>query len=121
FPYVPTAEGGFTAESGGLAMHHLLVEHPDLDAVFVANDLMAQGAMYTLYSYGKSVPDDVAVVGFDDSSPALACRPLLTTVRQPVEDMAAAMADLLLESLEKPGQRPRSVIFEPELVVRGSA
>ncbi|MET9633280.1 LacI family DNA-binding transcriptional regulator [Lentzea sp. NPDC006480] len=121
FPYVPAIEGGFTWESGARAMQLLLDEHPELDAVFVANDLMAQGAMHTLNSYGRSVPVDVAVVGFDDSSPALACRPLLTTVRQPVERMAAAMAGLLLESLEKPGQRPKSVIFEPELVVRGSA
>ncbi|MEV6235232.1 LacI family DNA-binding transcriptional regulator [Lentzea sp. NPDC051838] len=121
FPYVPSAEGGFTGESGVVAMQQLIIEHPDLDGVFAANDLMAQAAMNCLHSYGREIPGDVAVVGFDDSAPALACRPLLTTVRQPVEDMAAAMADLLLESLEKPGQRPRSVIFEPELVVRGSA
>ncbi|MFI6096290.1 LacI family DNA-binding transcriptional regulator [Lentzea sp. NPDC051213] len=121
FPYVPTAEGGFTAESGAAAMERLLAECPGIDAVFAANDLMAQAAVFVLQAHGKRVPEDVAVVGFDDSAPALACRPQLTTVRQPVEDMAAAMADLLLESLEKPGQRPRSIIFEPELVVRASA
>ncbi|MEU7481739.1 LacI family DNA-binding transcriptional regulator [Lentzea sp. NPDC042327] len=121
FPYVPSAEGGFTAESGGAAMTRLLTEHPDLDGVFAANDLMAQAAVFVIQEHGLRVPDDVAVVGFDDSTPALACRPQLTTVRQPVEQMAAAMAELLLTDLEKPGQRPRSVIFEPELVVRASA
>ena len=49
------------------------------------------------------------------------CRPTLTTVRQPIETMAADMARLLLERLDEPQQRPSSVIFEPALVVRGSA
>ncbi|SDF76012.1 DNA-binding transcriptional regulator, LacI/PurR family [Lentzea fradiae] len=121
FPYVPSAEGGFTAESGAEAMRGLLAECPDLDAVFAANDLMAQAAVEVLQEHGLRVPGDVAVVGFDDSAPALACRPQLTTIRQPVERMAAEMGELLLSDLESPGQRPRSVIFEPELVVRESA
>jgi DNA-binding LacI/PurR family transcriptional regulator len=121
FPFVPTVEGGFTAESGAAAMHRLLTECPDLDAVFAANDLMAQAAVDVLQEHGLRVPGDVAVVGFDDSAPALACRPQLTTIRQPVERMAASMAELLLADLEKPGERPKSVIFEPELVVRASA
>ncbi|SDO62181.1 LacI family DNA-binding transcriptional regulator [Lentzea jiangxiensis] len=121
FPYVPSAEGGFTFESGATAMQRLLTECPDLDAVFAANDLMAQAAVDVLQAHGLRIPDDVAVIGFDDSAPALACRPQLTTIRQPVERMAAEMAALLLADLEKPGQRPRSVIFEPELVVRASA
>jgi DNA-binding LacI/PurR family transcriptional regulator len=102
-------------------MERLLVECPGLDAVFAANDLMAQAAVHVLQAHGKRVPEDVAVVGFDDSAPALTCRPQLTTVRQPVEEMAARMAEELLAEVEKPGQRPRSVIFEPELVVRASA
>ncbi|WP_329792224.1 LacI family DNA-binding transcriptional regulator [Lentzea sp. DG1S-22] len=121
FPYVPSAEGGFTFESGATAMQRLLTECPDLDAVFAANDLMAQAAVDVLQAHGLRIPDDVAVIGFDDSAPALACRPQLTTIRQPVERMAAEMAALLLADLEKPGRRPRSVIFEPELVVRASA
>ena len=91
-PYLPSAEGNFTLPSGEVAMERLLAEHPDIDGVFAANDLMAQGALLVLREHGRRVPDDVAVVGFDDSSAALACRPPLTTVRQPVEDMAAEMA-----------------------------
>ncbi|WP_434445435.1 LacI family DNA-binding transcriptional regulator [Lentzea sp. E54] len=121
FPYVPTVEGGFTAASGEEAMERLLAEHPGVDGVFAANDLMAQGAVDVLVARGRRVPEDVAVVGFDDSVPAELCRPPLTTVRQPVEAMAAKMAELLLLSIDAPDERPKSVIFEPELVIRASA
>lgn len=120
-PYIPIAEGQFTQESGEAAMERLLVEHPDLDGVFAANDLMAMGACHVLREHGRRVPEDVAVVGFDDSSAASACRPPLTTIRQPVEAMAAEMARLLIERLEKPDGTATSVIFEPALVVRDSA
>lgn len=120
-PYIPIAEGRFTQESGEAAMERLLAEHPDVDGVFAANDLMALGACHVLREHGRSIPGDVAVVGFDDSSAALACRPPLTTVRQPVEGMAAEMTRLLLDRLARPDGPVTSVIFEPELVVRGSA
>ncbi|GAA3892074.1 LacI family DNA-binding transcriptional regulator [Streptomyces sedi] len=120
-PYVPCEEGNFTLESGERAMSALLERHPEVDGLFVANDLMAQGALHVLRERGRAVPDDVAVVGFDDSSAALSCRPALTTVRQPVEEMAAEMTRLLLERVDQPGARPTSVIFEPALVARQSA
>lgn len=120
-PYIPIAEGRFTQESGEAGMERLLAEHPDVDGVFAANDLMALGACHVLREHGRSIPGDVAVVGFDDSSAALACRPPLTTVRQPVEGMAAEMTRLLLDRLARPDGPVTSVIFEPELVVRGSA
>ncbi|MDF6017321.1 LacI family DNA-binding transcriptional regulator [Streptomyces sp. JH34] len=115
------AEGRFTQESGEAAMERLLAEHPGLDGVFAANDLMATGACHVLREHGRRVPEDVAVIGFDDSSAASACRPPLTTVRQPVEDMAAEMAGLLLDRLATPDRPVTSVIFEPVLVVRDSA
>ncbi|MCX4572267.1 LacI family transcriptional regulator [Streptomyces sp. NBC_01571] len=120
-PYVPVAEGGFTLDSGMAAMSGLLAEHPDVDGVFAANDLMAQGACQVLRERGRRVPDDVAVVGFDDSSVAATCRPALTTVRQPVEEMASTMAGLLDEHIQGLRTDPTSVIFDPELVVRESA
>ncbi|MFD8213263.1 LacI family DNA-binding transcriptional regulator [Streptomyces sp. NPDC059697] len=120
-PYVPVAEGGFTLDSGMAAMSGLLAEHPDVDGVFAANDLMAQGVCQALRERGRRVPDDVAVIGFDDSSAATACRPPLTTVRQPVEEMASVMARLLDEHLRGARTEPTSVIFDPELVVRESA
>jgi DNA-binding LacI/PurR family transcriptional regulator len=102
-------------------MRQLLAEHPDLDGVFVANDLMALGAVLALHDSDRRVPEDVAVIGFDDSNAALMSRPPLTTIRQPLEDMAAEMARLLLKHIDDPESPPTSVIFEPTLVVRESA
>ena len=118
--YVPVAVGNFTQESGERAMRELLERDPGLDGVFASNDLMALGAVHVLHQSGRRVPEDVAVIGFDDSSAAVASRPRLTTVRQPVEAMAARMAQLLLERLDEPGLPPRAVIFDPKLVVRDS-
>ncbi|MEV6719782.1 LacI family DNA-binding transcriptional regulator [Streptomyces xanthochromogenes] len=120
-PYVPVAEGGFTLDSGIAAMTRLLAEHPDVDGVFAANDLMAQGVCQLLRERGRRVPDDVAVIGFDDSGIALSCRPPLTTVRQPVEQMAAEMARLLDQHIRGERTEATSVIFDPELVVRETA
>ncbi|MGV9246068.1 LacI family DNA-binding transcriptional regulator [Streptomyces sp. NPDC003710] len=120
-PYVPVAEGGFTLDSGLAAMSDLLARHPDTDGVFAANDLMAQGACQVVQERGRRVPEDVAVVGFDDSSIAVTCRPQLTTIRQPVEEMAAEMARLLDEHIHGGRTDATSVIFDPELVVRDSA
>lgn len=120
-PYVPFVAGNFTLDSGEAAARRLLAEHPDVDGIFAANDLMAQGALLTLREQGRRVPDDVAVVGFDDSSAALACRPMLTTVRQPVEDMAAEMSRMLLDRIRTPDLPITARIFDPVLVVRQSA
>ncbi|MEU4564253.1 LacI family DNA-binding transcriptional regulator [Actinoplanes sp. NPDC023936] len=118
---VPSAAGNFTQESGAAAMRTLLAAHPETDGVFVANDLMALGALLVLRDAGRRVPDDVAVVGFDDSSAALAARPALTTVRHPLEDMSAEASRLLLTSIDDPSPRITSVIYEPTLVPRHSA
>jgi DNA-binding LacI/PurR family transcriptional regulator len=119
--FVPSVEGNFTRASGEQAMAELLDRHPDIDGLFAANDLMAQGALLALQDRGIAVPGQVAVVGFDDSSSATACRPPLTTVRQPIEDMAAAMAELLLAHIDDRRTRVTARIFEPTLVVRQSA
>ncbi|MET0418835.1 MAG: substrate-binding domain-containing protein, partial [Actinoplanes sp.] len=65
--------------------------------------------------------EDVAMVGFDDSSAAVAARPALTTIRHPLEDMAAEAARLLLARIDDPAMRVSSVIYEPTLVTRQSA
>jgi DNA-binding LacI/PurR family transcriptional regulator len=117
--YVPSAEGDFTQTGGERATEALLAQ--SFDGLFVANDLMAMGALDVLRRHGKRIPEDVAVIGFDDSGAALSCRPRLTTVRQPVEDMAAEMARLVIERIGGEGERVTSVIFEPSLVVRDSA
>jgi DNA-binding LacI/PurR family transcriptional regulator len=121
YAYVPTAVGGFTHESGEKAMRELLETNPELDGVFAFNDLMAQGAVMALHDMSRRVPEDVAVIGFDDSSPALAARPALTTIRHPLEDMAAEAIRLLVSRIDDPSTRLTSVIFEPRLVKRDSA
>ncbi|WP_377268077.1 LacI family DNA-binding transcriptional regulator [Peterkaempfera sp. SMS 1(5)a] len=120
-PDVVSVEGDFTQAGGAEAMKRLLAEHPGIDGVFIASDLMALGALPVLYREGRRVPEDVAVVGFDDSSAALACDPQLTTVRQPVEEMAAEMAGLLLRQLGEAGRSTPSAVFRPTLVLRHSA
>jgi DNA-binding LacI/PurR family transcriptional regulator len=119
--WVPLASGNFTQDSGESAMRSLLASNPKIDGVFVANDLMALGALLALRDAGRRVPDDVAVVGFDDSSAAVAARPALTTIRHPLEDMAAESAKLLLSRIEDATMRISSVIYEPTLVIRQSA
>jgi DNA-binding LacI/PurR family transcriptional regulator len=94
------ATGDFSEHSGYEAMCRLLAAAPDLDAVFAASDLMASGALRALREADRVVPDDVAVVGFDDSSISRHTTPLLTTVHQPVEEMGRAMAELLVARIE---------------------
>jgi len=113
--------GDFSADSGASAMARLLQRQPDVDAVFVASDLMATGALRMIHELGRRVPADVAVVGFDDSVLARTTIPSLTTVRQPAEEMGRRMAELLVEQLA--GAPPQVVgeILPTELVVRASA
>lgn len=115
------AYGDFTVESGAAAMTSLLAQRPDLDAVFVANDLMATGAMRVLRESGRAVPDDVAIVGFDDSLLAAATEPPLTTVQQAAERLGQRMAELLLQRLRGEPLRPGGEILPTELIVRASA
>jgi DNA-binding LacI/PurR family transcriptional regulator len=112
--------GDFSMESGRQAMTELLAMHPDVDGVFVASDLMALGAFVAITDSGRSIPDDVAVVGFDDSPFADTARPRLTTIRQPVLDMGAALAMRLLRTIEE-GAALDPLLIPAELVARDSA
>jgi DNA-binding LacI/PurR family transcriptional regulator len=113
-------DGDFSLEGGRSAMRELLRVHPELDGVFVANDLMALGALQELADSGRAVPGDVAVVGFDDSPLAGSAQPAITTVRQPIVAMGEAVASLLLQVVES-GEALAPVMVETEIVVRASA
>src|SRR5207247_5111387 len=91
--------GAFDRDSGELAMARLLATLEDIDAVFAASDAMAAGAMWALQVLGRRVPDDVAVIGFDDSPIAMATQPPLPSVRQPGERRAREMAKLALSMM----------------------
>ena len=112
--------GDFTEEGGRVAMGTLLARVPDLDAVFASSDLMAAGALSELHAGGRSVPRDVAVVGFDDAPIARHTQPTLTTVHQPIEEMGRAMVDLLVARIEG-RQTEAHVVLAPHLVVRESS
>ncbi|MBV1851668.1 LacI family DNA-binding transcriptional regulator [Catellatospora tritici] len=114
------AVGDFTRESGQQAMRQLLEDDPLLDAVFVASDLMAHGALATLRAMGRRVPEDVAVVGFDDFEISRYSDPPLTTVRQPILDLGRELARQLLRAIAGQDAAP-STILPTELVVRASA
>ncbi|MFB9462659.1 LacI family DNA-binding transcriptional regulator [Streptomyces cinereospinus] len=115
------AEGDFTETSGRRAMAEILRRHPAVDAVLAASDAMAAGALAVLRAAGRRVPEDVAVIGFDDFLLAQHAEPPLTTVRQPVEEIGRTMVRLLLEEMEQPEVAWRHVILRTRLVVRDSA
>jgi len=118
-------ESDFTPAGGERAMRVLLERCPDVDAVFAANDLMASGALRVLCDQGRRVPDDVAVIGFDDMLPvAEQTDPPLTTIRQDIEEMGRLMARLLLRGLDRRTAEaglPSSVVLPTTLVRRVSA
>jgi LacI family transcriptional regulator len=112
--------GDYTRAGGVAGMRELLKREPHLDGMFVASDLMAQGAIAVLREHGLRVPDDVSVVGFDDSSAATSGDVGITTVRQPSREMGREMARMLLALLSgEPVTRER--IMPTRLVVRESA
>ncbi|MBT2442464.1 LacI family DNA-binding transcriptional regulator [Streptomyces sp. ISL-36] len=112
------ATGDYSRAGGEAAAAWLLDRAPDLDAVFVASDLMAQGVLDALDRAGRRVPEDVAVGGFDDSPAALSSRPPLTTIRQPWDRISTEMVRTLLARIA--GEDPVAVILPTELVRRAS-
>jgi DNA-binding LacI/PurR family transcriptional regulator len=109
----------FSHDDGARAMARLLAAHPDLDAVFAASDNIAAGALRALRAAGRRVPEDVAVVGFDDLEVARHTEPELTTVSQPIRAFGQEMATMLVRLIA--GERPTPIILPTRLVVRGSA
>jgi DNA-binding LacI/PurR family transcriptional regulator len=117
---LPVAYGDWSQASGVHAMSRLLDQRPGLDAVFVASDVMASGALWALQRAGRRVPEDVAVIGFDDLALAAQTRPRLTTVRQPIEQFGAAAAHRLLRILDGEHDECRATLLPTTLVVRDS-
>ncbi|MDM7831295.1 LacI family DNA-binding transcriptional regulator [Cellulomonas edaphi] len=113
------ATADFSPRGGTLAMERLLDKHPDIDGVFAASDNVAAGALRTLRSRERTVPGDVAVVGFDDLTIAAQTEPDLTTVHQPIDALGQEMAKMMVRLIA--GERPSPLIVPTHLVVRGSA
>ncbi|BCJ54969.1 LacI family transcriptional regulator [Actinoplanes sp. NBRC 14428] len=113
--------GDFSERGGAEAMRAVLAREPDVDAVFAASDLMASGALRVLRESGLRVPQDVALVGFEDAPVARQCEPPLTTVHQPVEEMGRRMAELLVSRIRREPVENSHVLLDTHLVRRASA
>ncbi len=111
-------EGEFSDMSGYLAMKNLLSHRPD--AVFVSSDAMAFGAMRAIQEADLRIPEDIAVVGFDDIPTAATSKPPLTTVRQPIQRTGSVAAETLIDLIEHPDPQPRRIVLPTELVIRNS-
>ena len=113
--------GDFRETGGYRAMTELLDLPEPPDAVFVANNLMAVGALECLRVRGVTVPDQVGVVGFDDLPWPSLVRPALTTVSQPTYELGRVAAQLLSERIEDRDREPTTVVLKTELRVRGTS
>lgn len=111
-------EGNFTENGGYAAMEYLLPHTPD--AVFVASDSMAYGALRALRTANLSVPGDVALVGFDDLPSSTTSDPPLTTVKQPIRRLGSQAVENLIDILQNGSNLPRHTITEAQLIVRDS-
>lgn len=114
--------GYFSYEKGEIAMEKLLSLEDPPDAVFAANDRMAIGAIKAIKKSGKKVPQDIAVVGFDNIPLCEHFDPPITTVKQSMKDIAYESGKVLLDSIASPKKRKAQIrLFEPKLIVRNSA
>ncbi len=113
--------GDFRYPSGHARMRELLASGQEVTAVFAANDMMAIGAMRAIQEWGLRVPEDIAVVGFDDILLASLIKPSLTTISQPAYHMGALAVEMLLERIGgAQGGEARTKICHARLVVRES-
>jgi DNA-binding LacI/PurR family transcriptional regulator len=101
-------------------MQELLARGHPFSALFAQNDQMAIAAIRALREAGRRVPDDVAVVGYDDIPAAEYCDPPLTTIRQPMQEVGQVATRLLIQAIEQPGMDQGEVLLKAELIRRCS-
>lgn len=111
-----------TVLDGRVAGEAIVARHPTErpDAIFAANDLLAIGVLQALRSGGVAVPDDIALIGYDDIDFAASTEVPLSSIRQPSRDLGHTAVDLLLERVNNPDSDAQHIVFQPELVVRSS-
>lgn len=110
--------GDWSYQSGYEAMGRLLAKAPKITALFAQNDRMAIGAIRALREAGHRIPDDVAVVGYDDIPAAAYCHPPLTTIRQPMQQVGEVATRLLIELINDPAAERKEVLLKTELIRR---
>jgi DNA-binding LacI/PurR family transcriptional regulator len=114
----PVEHALFSLEGGQAATTRMLRQ--GVTGVICASDVLALGAIRAVRRAGLTVPGDVSVVGYDDSAWLNCTDPPLTTVRQPIQSMGGSAVALLVNQMETVIAHPEELLFEPELVVRGS-
>ena len=113
--YMHPELGSYTMENGYALTKELLEENADFTALYVISDRMAIGACKAIFDSGKTVPGDYSVVGFDGLELAQFYNPSITTLRQPMEEMAKATIHMLFEMIHKKGGGQR-MLFEGKLI-----
>lgn len=121
-PYDETLviRGDYHSQSGMEITHTILQMDPRPTAIFALNDLMALGALRAASEAGYSVPQDLAVVGYDDLELARFTNPPLTTIAQPKKEVGARAIDLLVDRMSRKSRAPSRLVLPPELIVRRS-
>jgi DNA-binding LacI/PurR family transcriptional regulator len=119
-------EGNWSSRSGELAAQQLLAQCPDLEAVFVANDQMALSMAHVAARQGRTIPGDLAVVGFDNLPESAYFHPPLTTVHQDLHRLGCRAVETVVglieaeSALDRPPATSQAILIEPELIVRQS-
>ncbi len=121
--------GDYRYQGGADAMQRLLEADPDITAVFSCNDMMALGAIRTIYNFGLKIPEDISIIGFDDIPLAMSSYPALTTMAQPTEKMASQIIELFVDMVDFLNNKKRSnegefcyrkIILQTQLIERDS-
>lgn len=113
--------GDFRIQGGELAMRQLLKLHQPPTAVFACNDLMAMGVIQAVHNHGLKVPEDISLVGFDDIPLAQAIYPTLTTIAQPMVEIANVAMDMLVKQIHGKVTNSRDqIVLQPKLIARDS-
>lgn len=121
-PFDPTLvrEVDFTEAGGFLGMNQLLKTHPEMTAVFAIDDLIAIGVIEAASEKGLAIPDDISIVGFNDSPLASYLKPALTTIRIPIYEMGVKATEMLIDQLQNPSEEICQVVLDSELIIRDS-
>jgi LacI family transcriptional regulator len=103
---------------GFTGAQQLIRSHPELTAIFAENDEIAMGVLNAIWQMGLKIPDDISVVGFDDISYATMITPPLTTIHQPIDQIASTAVKQLIQTIDDPLTQPIDTVMPTRLVIR---
>lgn len=115
------ALGDFSVKSGYLCMKELFQRHPDIDGVFASNDLMAIGLLKAAHEWGRKVPDELAIVGFDGIDMSQYTTPPISTIKQPIYEMGKMAMEELIRLIREPESDSCKMELDVDLVLRESS